>query len=604
MRGRSGLATTRNWGSVLRVLSTMNAHFWPGSRPFARACLSLLPLLTFACAPATPARSSPDNAVSSTAAIAAAQNDTRGAPGAPLPWAAFDAATFAKARAEHRFIVLDGAAEWCHWCHVMEAVTYHDPSVRSLLDARFIAAKVDIDARPDIEERYAEYGWPATVIFSPEGEELGKYRGYIAPDAFAEILRAVADAKGDAKHGGETATALGHGPLPEDEIAWIAREAELELDDFYDEDAGGWGHQQKAAMAMDNAWALFRARESSRGDAREGDVELRKRVLFTLDAQRKLFDPVWGGIYQYSAASDWEHPHFEKLMAFQAGALDNYADAYALTHDTKWLTCANALRGYIDRFLTSPEGGFYATQDADLNAHEPLEKGARFVTGHEYYALDDARRRALGIPRVDTHEYGDANGLAIAAYVTLASAANDATAMATATRAAERILATHLTSRGGIAHDAEPKASALHLADNAAFGFALMRLHEAGGAREREWVEAATKIADFMLRELRDEKGGGFFGSTRDPDAVGVFATRRKPFEDNVMAVRFLARLARATGARGDSPYEAAIGDTLRAIATPEALRARGRMIGDFLQALDETRGVRGAKGTALGVSR
>ena len=61
------------------------------------------------------------------------------------------------------------------------------------------------------------------------------------------------------------------------------------------------------------------------------------------------------------------------------------------------------MRGYIDGFLTSPEGGFYATQDADLNAHEP---GKPFVTGHEYYAMDDAQRRALGIPRVDTHEYG------------------------------------------------------------------------------------------------------------------------------------------------------------------------------------------------------
>ena len=73
----------------------------------------------------------------------------------------------------------------------MEATTYHDPAVRELLAAHFIATKVDVDARPDIEERYGDYGWPATVMFSSDGVELGKYRGYIAPDAFAEILRAV-----------------------------------------------------------------------------------------------------------------------------------------------------------------------------------------------------------------------------------------------------------------------------------------------------------------------------------------------------------------------------------------------------------------------------
>src|SRR6185312_10590460 len=106
-------------------------------------------------------------------------------------------ATFARAKKENRFVVMDGSAEWCHWCHVMEAVTYHDPAVRSLLDAHFIAAKVDIDARPDIEERYAEYGWPATVIFSPDGRELGKYKGFIAPDQFVEILNAVVSSKDD-----------------------------------------------------------------------------------------------------------------------------------------------------------------------------------------------------------------------------------------------------------------------------------------------------------------------------------------------------------------------------------------------------------------------
>ncbi len=563
-------------------------------RTFARVFTAFpLSLALGACATtapvASPSRPIPSaSPISEVSTVDALQNDTRGAPGEKLPWATFDAATFAKARAEHRFVVLDGAAEWCHWCHVMEATTYHDASVRSLLEAKFIAVKVDVDARPDVEERYAEYGWPATVIFSPEGEELGKYRGYIAPGAFAEILRAVVSAKSDGKESASDAAitraiAGGKGPLPEDEIAWIARATELALADLYDDDAGGWGRMQKAAIAVDNAWALSRARA--------GDDATKTRVLFTLDAQRRLLDPVWGGIYQYSAASDWEHPHFEKLMTFQAGALDNYADAYALTHDAKWLTCAKAMRGYVDRFLTSPEGGFYATQDADLNAHAEPGSGARFLTGHEYYVLDDAHRRALGIPRVDAHEYGKENGLAIAAYVTLAQAANDPTALATATRAATRILATHGTARGGIAHDADPKASALHLADSAAFGLALMRLYEATGARA--WLDEATKIADFMARDLVDPKSGGFFGSTIDPDAVGVFAARRKPFEDNVTAIRFFARVAKATN---DAKYEAVIANALRAIATPDAIQARGRMIGDFLLALDETRGARGGK--------
>ena len=558
-------------------------------RPGFCGLFLLLAGTPLACAPTAGFRAAVPTAPTSAPILAPAQAgdgaDVQGAPGAPLSWAPFDRTTFARARAEHKLVVLDGAAEWCHWCHVMEATTYHDPAVRQVLDAHFIAAKVDVDARPEIEERYREYGWPATVLFSADGAELGKYRGYIAPEAFAEILRAATeatDATGPAADDGARAGATSTGPLAEDELAWIERMTELEVGDFYDDENGGWGKWQKAAVAVDNAWLLHRARG--------GDAAARQRALFTLEKQSALVDPVWGGLYQYSAASDWTHPHFEKLMTFQAGALENYAEAYALTRDARWLALARAMRGYIDAFLTSPEGGFYVSQDADLNAHEP---GKRFMTGHEYYALDDAGRRALGNPRVDKHEYGKENGLAIGAYVTFYEATGDAGALASAERAARRVLETHATSRGGITHDGGEKGSAvLHLADNAAFGLGLMRLHEA--TKKEEYLTAAAKIVDFVLRDLGDPRGGGFFASTVDPDAVGVFAVRRKPFEDDVTAIRLLARLARDPRPEPDGARAiAAIASALRSVATPDAIKARGRVLGDFLLALEETRGVR-----------
>jgi uncharacterized protein YyaL (SSP411 family) len=506
--------------------------------------------------------------------------DQQGAPKQTLPWASFDAATFARARAEHKLVLLDGAAEWCHWCHVMEATTYHDAAVRKLLDAHFIAAKVDVDSRPDIEERYGDYGWPATVLFSSDGKELGKYRGYIAPDAFAEILSTAVEAPTaeNAAAGAAADKGAPKGVLTEDELAFAQRFTQLDLDEFYDKEQGGWGRWQKAAVAMDNTWALLLARQ--------GDAAAKEQVLFTLDKQRALIDPVWGGIYQYSAAMDWDHPHFEKLMTFQSGALSNYAEAYALTHDTKWLDVARAMRGYLDHFMTSAEGGFYATQDADLNAHE---MGKRFMTGHEYYAKTDAERRALGIPRVDTHEYGMENGLAIAAYVTFSQAASDATALASAERAAKRILATHAATDGGITHDAGEKGDKIHLSDNAAFGLGLMRLYEA--TKNNAYADAAVKLGDAVLRDLEDKDKGGFFAASADPDAVGVFAVRRKPFEDNVTALRFFARLAHMKPT--DTRYPVAIEHALRTVVTPDAIKGRGRMLGDFLLAIEETRGVR-----------
>jgi hypothetical protein len=352
--------------------------------------------------------------------------------------------------------------------------------------------------------------------------------------------------------------------------------AKSQLETFWDPEQGSWGHAQKVPLYWDNAWVLTRARA--------GDGEARRRALLTLDRQRGIVDPIWGGICQYSTDGDWLHPHYEKLMTYEAGAIDNYAAAYALTRDAAWLRTARAVRGFVDAFLTGPDGGFYATMDADLNAHDP---GKPFVAGHEYYAKSDAERRALGIPRVDTNEYGRENGLAISAYVTLWEASGDATVLESAKRAAARVLSTHATDRGGITHAAGDDGRVLYLADNAAFGFALARLHEA--TRDPQPLEAARRIGDFIVRELADPDGG-FYASTPDTNAVGVFAVRRKPFEDNVMAVRLLARLAHLLPS---DAYRSAIARALAVVGTREAIEDRGRMLGDLLLALDETRTVR-----------
>lgn len=548
------------------------------------AGLGLLGLIgcasTLTAAPAVVAHRAPSVAQSTSSAAPAP---------ASLAWESFSAETFARAKAERKFVVMDGSAEWCHWCHVMEATTYHDDTVRALLAKSFIAVKVDIDTRPDLAERYGDYGWPATVIFSPDADELGKYRGYIPPEKFIQLLKEVA-ASGAATTAagadpGKTAGyVIGESrkaprtPLAEEHLAWLQHSVDVELDDYWDPEQGGWGRGQKAAVGSDNAWMLWKAES--------GDATAKKKVLFTLDQQDKLLDPVWGGIYQYSAAAHWDEPHFEKLMTFQAPAIENYAVAYRLTKDVKHLVRARSLVGYVDRFLKGPEGGFYTTQDADLGMQ---------IDGHAYYALPEKERLARGIPRIDTHEYGKENGLAIAAYVTMYDVTKDANVLASAEKAARRVLATHASpdTRGGITHDRiDPsgKPKVLFLSDNASFGFALARLAEA--TKNPEYAKAARAIGDFMLTELVDDEGGGLFGSTKDPDAVGIFAKRRIPFEDNVVALRFFARLARTSI---DAKYEAAIDRILRAISTPEEIKARGRWLGDYLLALEETKGVRGA---------
>ncbi len=98
---------------------------------------------------------------------------------------------------------------------------------------------------------------------------------------------------------------------------------------------------------------------------------------------QKLIDPVWGGVYQYSAEGDWNHPHFEKIMQMQAEDMRVYLLGYMLWKDPAYLKAAQNIHRYLEGFLLSPDGCFYTSQDADL------VKGTH---SGEYFALDDAGR--------------------------------------------------------------------------------------------------------------------------------------------------------------------------------------------------------------------
>ena len=107
---------------------------------------------------------------------------------AGISWQPWSEDIFKRAAAERKLVLLDLGAVWCHWCHVMDEMTYTDPQVIALLREKYIAVRVDQDARPDLSNRYEDYGWPATIIFKWDGSELAKRRGYIPPKPMALSL--------------------------------------------------------------------------------------------------------------------------------------------------------------------------------------------------------------------------------------------------------------------------------------------------------------------------------------------------------------------------------------------------------------------------------
>jgi uncharacterized protein len=147
-------------------------------RPLLPFCTALFVSLSLGCA------STPSAPGAQTAATAGAKHGT-------LPWASFSLETFASAKTNRKFVLLDGTAEWCRPCRAMDETTYRHPEVRKLIDEHFVAIRVNIDENPDVQKLYADWGWPATVVFSPDAAELGKYQGYIGPEELVGILRKV-----------------------------------------------------------------------------------------------------------------------------------------------------------------------------------------------------------------------------------------------------------------------------------------------------------------------------------------------------------------------------------------------------------------------------
>ena len=365
------------------------------------------------------------------------------------------ATTCSNARAaEHRFVLLDLAAVWCHWCHVMEETTYSDPAVLASLAAHYIPVRVDQDARPDLSLRYEDWGWPATIVFAADGTEIVKLRGYRDAKLFDHILAAIVRDPSPIDYGAipPTSPAAAERPCrtPSATAGGHYRAA-------YDSAHGGWGTFNKFIDpdAMDYTLALALA----------GDADA-ARPAQTLDAARALIDPVWGGIYQYSDAVDWKSPHFEKIMAVQGANLRLYALAFALWQRPTDLAAADGSTATSRRFLRAPDGAFYVSQDADLDSS---------TTGHVYYALGDGDRRKLGLPRIDTHLYARENGWAISALVAYRDATGEDAALTHAIAAARWVMAQRRLADGRFAHG-EADATGPFLGDSLAMARAFLDL--------------------------------------------------------------------------------------------------------------------------------
>ena len=473
-----------------------------------------------------------------------------------IEWQPWSDSVFAKAKQEGRFVLLDLGTSWCHWCHVMEEVTYRDPAVTELIQKRYIAVRVDADSRPDLSNRYEDYGWPATIVFSGDGGEIVKRQGYIPPKPMASMLQAIIDDP-----------TPGPSVLPETKLSsstdpFLTADSRQKLRkvliDTYDPKNKGWGTIQKFLN-----WDVI---EYCMVQAKQGDTRLEQMARETLMAQLHLIDPVWGGVCQYSTDGDWDHPHFEKIMQMQAENLRTYAAAYALWHDPSYLQTAKKIQGYLQNFLTSPEGAFYASQDADL---VPGKHSA------EYFRLSDNNRKKRGIPKVDQHIYSRENGWAVNALTTLYAVTGDESYLTGAIRAANWITDHRFLTDGGFRHD-ETDPAGPYLGDTLYMGRAFLALYAV--TADRIWLQRAEQAAQFISANFKNEVG--YVTSAKNG------ALKSNPqVDENADLVRFSNLLHYYTG---KTAYQEMAQHAMQYLSVPGTADGRGFLVGGILLADQE----------------
>ncbi len=86
--------------------------------------------------------------------------------------------------------------------------------------------------------------------------------------------------------------------------------------------------------------------------------------------QGGIYDQAGGGFARYSVDEYWFVPHFEKMMYDNGQLISLYSNAYALTDVHEYKKIAIETIEWIQREMTSPEGMFYSSLDADSEGIE------------------------------------------------------------------------------------------------------------------------------------------------------------------------------------------------------------------------------------------
>ena len=539
----------------------------------------------------------------------------------PVDWYPWGAEALNKAKEENKPIFLSIGYSSCHWCHVMAHECFENPEIAQLMNQWFINIKVDREEHPDVDAVYmkalveltGQGGWPLSMFLTPDQKPyLGgtyfppapKYNRPGFPQILEEahklysedpdqtdvksqnLLQKIELQNKAGKSRGIEANRLIQGAV---EI----------LTKRFDDEYGGFGSGMKFPEPMH--YTLLLRHWAETGD--EETLSILDKSL-TKMAEGGLFDQLGGGFHRYSTDRFWRVPHFEKMLYDNGFLAKLFLDMFQATKQDIYREISEQIFSWMEREMTSPEGAFYSSQDADTQGKEgtwytwelkevlnllgpkhakvfsrafgmtskgqldgrnvlhlnmkvetlaEAEKIPIFEADHILKkgkeTLFEAREKR---DRPDTDEkiITSWNGLMITALATGYAVLGQEKYIETAKRCAEFIWLKQWKDEKLHRIFKDGKTSIVGcLEDYAYFLEALVTLYET--SLQSEWITKATQLADAMIEEFWDEEEGGFFLSGKSGEQL--VSKLKNPADEampsaNAIASMALLKLGRLTG--------------------------------------------------------
>ena len=591
----------------------------------------------------------------------------------PVDWYPWGEEALEKAKREGKPILLSVGYSACHWCHVMERESFENEDIAALMNQHFVSIKVDREERPDIDNIYMQAvqaltqqgGWPMTVFLTPDGRPF--YGGtYFPPDdrrygqqvmpGFTRILLSMADAYKNRHQDVEEQASqvadylkqrsssplrgkLGSpsGEIPLELLNTASRALAAEFDPVH----GGFGGAPKFpnTMSLELLLRVHLHRLAGEIDAQAERPEL-EMVETSLQhmANGGIYDQLGGGFHRYSVDARWLVPHFEKMLYDNALLSRIYLHTYLLTENPLYRRIVEETLDYVVREMTSPQGGFYSTQDADSEGEEGkfylwtlpeieaallpddailfmryydvtsggnfegknilhVEQDAEKVADDTYVSLEvlqDSLKRGREMlfkvreqrvkPGRDEKVLTSWNGLMLRSFAEAARylsrpdylqvAINNAEFLLSELRSDGRLLRTYKDGRAHLNG---------YLEDYTFLADGLLALYEA--SFNPRWFSEARILMDEAIKLFADEQNGGFFDTGSDSEAL---VSRPKDIMDNAtpagnsVAADVLLRLNAFTG---EEDYRRRAEDYLRPLA--DVMVQHPQAFGHALGALD-----------------